>query len=184
MAKQWYALRVVSGQENKISQLIQVMVQNDELTTVGETYIPMQTAVRTRGNKQYAQKQRVIPGYILIEIDMPATGWRDIVTALRGLDGVIGFASVTSSNEKPKPLTEEDARMMLSYGREGVSGVSVRAHQRFSKGEVVNIKDGNFKSFSGTVEEVDAGRSILKVIVEIFGRNMPIELEYNQVEKV
>ena len=185
MAKKWYALRVVSGQENKISKLIKAFVDDGEISsTVGDMYIPMQTAVYSRNGKQYTQKQRVIPGYVLIEIDMPDAGWRDIISELQAIDGVIGFASVTSTGDKPKALTEEEARTMLSYGKDGSSVSPSRLRQRFSKGEVVAIKDGPFKSFNGTIEEVDTDRAILKITVEIFGRNTPIELEYGQVEKI
>ncbi len=185
MAKRWYALRVVSGQENKISQLIRVMVEHEELSHhIGETYIPMYESSRTRGGKQYTQKQRVIPGYVLLEIDMPAQGWRDIVTSMRTIGGVIGFASVTSAGDKPQPLTEEETRMMLSYGKEGTVSPVARSHQRFSKGETVKIKSGLFNFCEGTVEEVDADKATLKVVVGIFNRSLSIELKYDEVEKV
>ncbi len=187
MVKKWYALRVVSGQENKISQLIRVMVEHEELSPlIGKTYIPMYEASRMRGGKQYTQKQRVVPGYLLIEIDMPAKGWRDIVTGMRAIDGVISFASVTSAGDKPKPLTEEETRMMLSYGKEGEHAAIpvVRARQRFSKGEVVKIKSGLFNFCEGTIEEVDAEKATLKIVVGIFNRSLSIELKHDEVEKI
>lgn len=185
MAKKWYALRVVSGQENKISQLVRVMVEHEELSShIGKTYIPMYESSRMRGGKHYTQKQRVVPGYVLIEIDMPTQGWRDVVTGMRTIDGVIGFASVTSAGDKPKPLTEEETRMMLSYGKDGATSPIVRSRQRFSKGEVVKIKSGLFNFCEGTVEEVDVDKATLKVVVGIFNRSLSIDLKHDEVEKV
>ncbi len=185
MIKKWYALRVASGQENKISQLIKVKSSNGEFTDpIGETYIPTHNVIVTRKGKRYTQKKRLIPGYILVEIEMPETEWRDIVFELRSIDGVIGFASVTGAKQRPQALTEEEVRNMLQYGRESATVVAARTGQQFSKGDKVSIQSGPFNSFVGIVEEVDTKRAHLVVSVEIFGRATPIEIEFNQVEKV
>ena len=157
----------------------------DELFSieVGELHIPTETVVTSRKGKQYTQKRRVLPGYALVELDMPSVGWKSVVSEIRAVDGVIGFASSTSLGDKPQPLTEEEAKDMLRFGKEGISGKPVRMRQVFEKNEVVNILDGPFVGFSGNIEEVDEQKGTLRIMVEIFGRVTPIELSYEQVEK-
>lgn len=183
--KKWYALRVVSGQENKISKLIKSMSE-DELfpMEVGDVHVPTEIVISNRNGKQYSQKRRLLPGYILVEIDLPQTGWKNAVAALRGIDGIIGFASTISAGERPVPLTEEEARGMLQFGKDGATGTPVRVRQAYSKGESVSIVDGPFDGFSGTVEVVDGQKSTLRISVEIFGRVTPIDLTFEQVEKI
>lgn len=183
--KKWYALRVVSGQENKILKLIKSMAEDSMFSVeVGDVHVPTELVVSTRNGKQYTQKRRLLPGYALIELDMPQTGWRTLVSELRAIDGVIGFASAVSLADKPQPLTEEEAKDMLRFGKEGIAGKPVRMRQMFKQGETVNILEGPFIGFSGNVEEVDEQKSTLRVSVEIFGRVTPIDLNFEQVEKI
>lgn len=182
--KQWYALRIISGQENKVSKLIKSMVEDQMFTfEIGDIHIPVEMVASNRNGKQYLQKRRLLPGYALIELDMPQTGWHNVMHELRAIEGVIGFASVVNAGDKPQALTEEEAKGMLEFGKDGVSKKPVRVQQKYSTGEIVSIIDGPFKDFTGTIETVDSEKMHLGVSVEIFGRITPIELSFEQVEK-
>lgn len=183
--KKWYALRVVSGQENRVSKMIQSMVEDNLFSVeVGEFHIPTELVVSSRKGKQYTQKRRVVPGYALVELDMPQVGWKSAVSEIRSVDGVIGFASSSTLADRPRALSEEEAKDMLRFGKEGIAGKPVRKRQIFDKNETINILDGPFVGFSGKIEEADEQKGILRVMVEIFGRVTPIDLSYDQVEKI
>lgn len=183
--KKWYAIRVVSGQENKITKLIKSMAEDNMFPMeVGDVHVPVEIVAIMRNGKQYSQKRRLLPGYALVELDIPQVGWRKVVSALRAINGIIGFASSVGERDIPQPLTEEEALGMLQFGKEGISGKQVRVKQNFSKGESINIIDGPFVGFMGTVEEAGEQKSSLRVTVEIFGRVTPIDLTYEQVEKI
>ncbi len=183
MSKKWYIARAVSGQENKVVTLIESMKSDGDFSIeMGSLHVPTETIATSRKGKQYQQKRRLIPGYFLMEIDLPDSGWRNVVTQLRSINGFIGFANVTSQNEKPQSISEDEARSLLEYNKTGAVTKS-RSHQKFAKGEIVRIIDGPFSSFSGTVVETQEERTLLKIEVEIFGRVTPIEIDFNQVEK-
>ena len=182
--KKWYAARAVSGQENKVVNLIQSMKESGDFPfEVGGVYIPVEIISVSRKGKQYQQKRRLIPGYFLIEIDFPDIGWHAMVAQMRNIDGFIGFTSVTGKEDKPQAITEEEARGLLDYGK-GISKTTLAVKQLYAKGEVIKIVKGAFSSFNGTIVEVVAESEILRVEVEIFGRVTPIELDYVQVEKL
>ena len=185
--KEWYAIRVVSGQEKKITQLIESMTEEGEFPMeVGEVHIPTELVVSNRKGKQYSQKRRLLPGYIMVEVDLPQVGWRNAVTSLRSIDGVIGFANAVSVGEKPESLSEEEARGMLAFGRDSASGTvqATRIRQVYAVGESINITHGPFSGFGGTVESVDDEKTMVHVTVEIFGRAIQIDLSFDHVEKI
>ncbi len=184
MSKKWYVARAVSGQENKVVNLIQSMKETGDFPVeVGGVHIPVEIISMSRKGKQYQQKRRLIPGYFLMEIDFPDAGWHSMVMYLRNIDGFIGFASVTGKEDKPQPITEEEAKGLLDYGK-GASKTTLAVKQLYAKGEVIKIVKGAFSSFNGTIVEVVPESELLRVEVEIFGRVTPIELEYDQVEKI
>lgn len=183
--KKWYALRVVSGQENKIVKLVLALKQDDLLSlSVGELHIPTEKVIVERNGKKYTQKRRLLPGYIMIELEFAEEKWKDAVYSLRSIDGVIGFASTVGSDSKPQPLSEEEARSMLQYGKEGMGVKIIRSKETFLIKESVKIIDGPFDGFTGSVATVDDQKSTLRVNVEIFGRITPIDLTFEQVEKI
>lgn len=184
MSKKWYIVRAVSGQENKVVSLIQSMKESGDFAVeVGGVHIPIKMVSIARKGKQYQQKRRLTPGYFLMELDMTDADWRGIVRQLREIDGFIGFASATTQNERPQPISDEEARGLLDYSKSSADakkGTLVN----YAKGEIVKIIHGPFSSFNGTIVEIVSDKSILRIEVEIFGRTTPIELNFDQVEKL
>jgi len=144
--------------------------------------VPSEKVVETKDGKRKERMQRVLPGYILMELDLPLN-WKLVVSQIRKVQGVTGFVG-SSSDTKPVPISSEEARNLLQRMGEFKGDSNVRHKQSYSVGETVRIVDGPFDSFTGTVEEVNLDKSKLKVMVGIFGRNTPVEVEFLQVEKL
>ncbi len=185
MQQQWYVLRVVSGQEKKVVDLINTY-KNDNLFefSMGEVFLPEEEAMSTRNGKKYTRKKKVLPGYLFIELDLGEGDWSETANQLRSVEGVIGFAGATSYAQKPTPISEEEVRSMIQYTKESSQSSSNKVKQMFKEDEKVNIIDGPFNSFSGKIIKIDAEHLVLTVSVEIFGRTTPIEVAFHQVEHV
>ncbi len=184
MAKGWYVLHTFSGHENKIERTIKKMIEDGELgEAVFDIKVPSEKVVDVKDGKRKERMQKVLPGYILLEMDLPDLGWKPVCSTIRRLQGVTGFVG-SSSNAKPQPISNEEARNLLARMGEIKGDNSYRPKQSFVVGESVRIIDGPFESFTGTVEEVQDDKNRLKVMVGIFGRNTPVEVEFLQVEKV
>lgn len=183
MAKGWYVLHTYSGYEGKIERTIRMMMEDGSLgEAVCDIKVPSEKVVEVKDGKRKERIQRVLPGYILMEMDLPLA-WKPIVAQIRKIQGVTGFVG-TSPDVRPQPISAEEARNLLQRMGEIKSDSSARMKQSFSIGETVRIIDGPFESFTGTVEEVHPDKSKLKVMVGIFGRNTPVEVEFLQVEKL
>ncbi|MDR1470194.1 MAG: transcription termination/antitermination protein NusG [Spirochaetaceae bacterium] len=185
MASSWYVLQVYSGYEARIERKLRTMMESGELDKeiVRDVKVPTEETTEIRDGKKRTQVKKVLPGYILVELDLPEDKWKATCLAIRELDGVSGFVGATPIR-KPQPLHAEEARAILARSGE-IKGERVsRAHTSFSAGEQVKITDGPFDSFTGTIDEVNNDKTKLKVMVGIFGRNTPVEVDFNQVEKV
>ena len=119
----------------------------------------------------------------MLEMDLPQTGWKDVCSSIRHIQGVTGFVGNVSRNNRPIPITAEEAKNLLQQSGEIKGEKTVRIKQSYEIGDHVKIKDGPFATFSGIVEEVFADKSKLRVNVQIFGRETPVEVELLQVEK-
>jgi transcriptional antiterminator NusG len=184
MAKSWYVLHTFSGHENKIERNIKKMMEDGELgEAVTDIKVPSEKVVDVKDGKRKERMQKVLPGYILLEMDLPDIGWKQVCANIRRIQGVTGFVG-SSSNAKPQPITTEEARNLLARMGEIKGDSSYRPKQSYAVGETVRIIDGPFETFTGTVEEVQDDKNRLKVMVGIFGRNTPVEVEFLQVEKV
>ncbi|NCN04713.1 MAG: transcription termination/antitermination factor NusG [Spirochaetales bacterium] len=184
MAKGWYVLHVYSGYENKIEKTIRLMMGDGEFDdAVLDLKVPSEKVVDVKDGKRKERIQRVLPGYILIEMDLPELSWKSVCSKIRRIQGVTGFVGA-APNVKPNPIANEEARSLLARMGEIKGDSSYRPKQNFAVGEVVRIIDGPFESFTGTVEDVNAEKAKIKVMVGIFGRNTPVELEFLQVEKM
>ena len=166
----WYVIHTYSGYENAVAAAIMKAAENRRMQDlIQEVSIPMETVteVTEKGPKTYDRK--VFPGYVLVKMVMTDECWH-IVRNIRGVTGFLG------SGNKHIPLSESDIAALGVEKREIVVGYEV--------GDSVKITDGALESFLGTVEEIDLDRSKVRVVVSMFGRETPVELELDQVEPV
>ena len=167
----WYVVHTYSGYENTVMATIEKTVETRQLQDIiQQVSIPMETVteVTEKGPKTYDRK--VFPGYVLVKMVMTDDAWYII----KNVRGVTGF--VTSGSTKPTPLTEDEVLALGMERREIVV--------RYNVGDQVKITDGPLSSFLGTVEEIDAEKNKVCVVVSMFGRETPVELELDQVEVV
>jgi transcriptional antiterminator NusG len=187
MATGWYVLHTYSGYENKIEKTIRMMTSNGELdkNVVRDVKVPSEEVVEVKDGKKRTQTRKILPGYIIVEMDLPDAemGWKAPCSKIKKIQGVTGFVG-TPSDRKPQPLSGDEARAILQKSGEIKGERTVRTRQNFVAGEQVKIIDGPFESFVGTIEEVNQEKNKLKVMVGIFGRNAPVEVDLLQVEKV
>jgi len=176
VTKQWYIVHTYSGFENKVAESLQQRVQAYGMETdIGEVLVPTEDVVEMRGGRRVVTTKRFFPGYILVEMNMSDRAWH----VVKNTPKVTGFVG---AGAKPTPLTREEVDQILHQ-------VTVAAEQpkpkyTFDKGDQVRINEGPFTSFNGVVDEVNVDRNTLKVMVTIFGRSTPVELDFLQVEKL
>ena len=167
---QWYVVHTYSGYENTVKATIEKYVENRGLQDlIHEISIPLETVTEITDNGPKEVESKVFPGYVLVKMVMTDECWH-IVRNIRGVTGFLG------SGNKPIPLSESDIAALGVEKREIVVGYEV--------GDSVKITDGALESFLGTVEEIDLDRSKVRVVVSMFGRETPVELELDQVEPV
>jgi len=187
MAAGWYVLHIYSGYENRIEKTIRMMIEMGELDKeiVRDIKIPSEEVTEVRDGKKRTQVRKILPGYLLVELDLPDAefGWKATCSKIKKIQGVTGFVG-TPADRKPQPLTGDEARSILQKSGEIKGERPVRSRQAFATGEQVKIIDGPFGSFTGTIEEVNQEKNKLKVMVGIFGRNVPVEVDIMQVEKL
>ena len=187
MAAGWYVLHIYSGFENRIEKQIKKMLEKGELSKdiIREVKIPTEEIIDVKDGKKRTIVKKILPGYILIEMDLPDLdmGWKIPCSKIKKIDGVSGFVG-TQAGKKPQPLSSDEARVILQKSGEIKGERPIRSRQSFSAGEQVKIIDGPFESFIGTIDEVYPEKNKLKVMVGIFGRNAPVEVDLLQVEKV
>ena len=176
MAKRWYIVHAYSNFEKKVADAIkeQAVAQGlDELFE--EVLVPTEEVVEIRRGRKGTSERRFFPGYVLVKMDMTDAAYH----LIKNTPKVTGFLG---TENKPVPITEEEAGRILHQVQEGVE--RPRPTVSFEVGEQVRVSDGPFASFNGQIEDVDEERARLKVAVSIFGRATPVELEYGQVEKI
>jgi transcriptional antiterminator NusG len=164
-----------------------MMISMGELNkdVVRDVKVPSEEVVEVRDGKKRTQTRKFLPGYILVEMDLPNEEqlWKLACSKIKKIQGVTGFVG-TPANKKPNPLSGDEARGILQKSGEMKGERPVRARQSFNQGELVKIIDGPFETFTGTIEEVNQEKNKLKVMVGIFGRNTPVEVDLLQVEKL
>lgn len=166
----WYVAHTYSGYENTVAVSIEQAVENRNMhDLITEVTIPMETVTEITENGPKTVERKVFPGYVLVKMIMTDETWH-LVRNIRGVTGFVGAAN------KAIPLTEEEIAALGVEKREVVVGYNV--------GDSVKITDGALSSFIGTVEELDTDRGKVKVVVSMFGRETPVELELDQVETI
>ena len=185
MAKNWYILHTYTGYENKIERTIRMMLDANELNpnVVTNVKVPVEEVIEIKDGKKHSKKAKFLPGYIMLEMELPDIGWKSICSSIRRIQGVTGFVG-TNPSEKPRPISNEEAKNLLLKSGEIKGDKSVRIKQDYVVGDKVKITEGPFQTFSGVVEEINAERNKLRVMVQIFGRATPVEVDLLQVEKL
>jgi transcriptional antiterminator NusG len=176
ITRQWYIVHTYSGFEKKVSESLQQRVQAYGLQAeIGDVLIPTEDVVEMRGGKRVVSSKRFFPGYILVEMNMSDHAWH----VVRNTPKVTGFVGAGS---KPTPLTQEEVDQILLQVT--VAAEKPKPKYTFEKGDQVRINEGPFNSFNGVVDDINLDRNTLRVMVTIFGRSTPVELDFLQVEKL
>lgn len=184
MAKSWYVLHTYSGYENKIERTLRMKMDEGVFgEAIVDIKVPSEQVVEVKDGKKRVTNKKFLPGYILLEMDLPDLGWKAVVSEIRKINGVTGFVG-SAPGAKPHPISAEEARAILQKTGEIKGDRGLRPKENFVVGEMVRIVDGPFTTFTGAVEEVNLEKSRLRVTVGIFGRSTPVELDFLQVEKI
>src|SRR5689334_22597453 len=174
--KNWYIIHTYSGFEQKVADSLRSRAQAFGFADkIGQILIPTEEVVELRGGKKVTSKRLLYPGYVLVEMEMNDELWH----AVKATPRVTGFVGGGTS---PVPLTADEVNSILY--RQATSAERPRPKLSFEKNENVRIIDGPFSNFSGKVDEVNPDRNTLRVLVTIFGRATPVELDFLQVEKI
>ena len=170
MELKWYVAHTYSGYENTVAVSIEQAVENRNMhDLIAEVSIPLETVTEITDNGPKTVERKVFPGYVLVKMIMTDETWH-LVRNIRGVTGFVGAAN------KAIPLTDEEITALGVEKREVVVGYNV--------GDSVKITDGALASFIGTVEELDTDRGKVRVVVSMFGRETPVELDLDQVETI
>ena len=177
MTTRWYAVHAYSNFERKVAESIREQAKQRGLSDLfEEILVPIEKVVEVRRGRKVEGERKLFPGYVLVKMDLTDEAYH----LIKNTPKVTGFLG---SDNKPMPLPDAEAELLIRQMQEGIERGPVSSIT-FEIGEQVRVSDGPFASFNGTVEEVDDGRSRLKVAVSIFGRATPVELEFGQVEKL
>src|SRR5690348_1880876 len=172
----WYIIHSYSGFERKVKESLESRIQAFGLQEkIGRVLIPTEPVTEIRGGKKYTTERMFYPGYVLVEMDMDDHVWHVVKSTPR----VTGFVG---TGQQPTPLSAEEVNQIVYRVAESKEKPKLKV--KFEKNESVRITEGPFASFTGVVDEVNEDRETLKVMVTIFGRSTPVELEFGQVEKV
>ncbi len=175
-SKKWYIIHTYSGFEQKVAESLRSRAQAFGFADkIGQVLIPTEEVVELRGGKKVTSKRLVYPGYVLVQMEMNDELWH----AVKATPRVTGFVG---GGNTPVPLTPDEVNSILY--RQATSSDRPRPKLTFEKNENVRIIDGPFTNFTGKVDEVNTERNTLRVMVTIFGRSTPVELDFLQVEKV
>jgi transcriptional antiterminator NusG len=178
----WYVVHTLSGHENKVKETIEQQHRQQEADLpIYEVLIPVEKVSEVRQGRKTTTTRKYFPGYILVRMDLYLEDGKLNERAwyfIRETQGVIGFIG---GGDRPMPLPqhEVDALLRQATGREERAKPKIN----FAVGEAVRVRDGAFENFEGTIEDIDAERGKLKILVSIFGRSTPVELEFWQVER-
>lgn len=175
MQKKWYVFHTLSGHENKVKMNLERMVETMKLNEkIGQILIPTEEVVEYKAGEKRIVPRKKFPGYILVQMEMDDNAWHAIRNT-RGITNVGGVAV------KPPPLREDEVAQIL--GKAGVK-TPPKIKKIFEKGEPIQVSTGPFTDLTGTIIEINEERRKMKVLLSIFGRDTPVELDFEQVKKI
>ncbi|MHB1502504.1 MAG: transcription termination/antitermination protein NusG [Acidimicrobiales bacterium] len=175
----WYVVHTYAGYENKVKSNVESRIVSMNMEDrIFEVVIPMEDVVEFKNGKKVVVSKKVFPGYLLTRCDLDDDSW----SVIRNTPGVTGFVG---PGTKPTPLSRREVEGILQVKVEGSVPVKKsRPRLEYEEGETVRVKEGPFADFSGQVAEINEDQLKLKVLVNIFGRETPVELEFSQVAKL
>jgi len=175
MAKAWYAVHTIAGHENKVRDVLtrRAMVEGFWDYDVFQILIPTEQELTTRGGKRVLVDRKVFPGYILVQMNLTD----DVYKLVKSTSGVTGFVQ---SGNKPLPLEDYEVKRIMKNLESSQEAPRVA----FNRADIIRVIEGPFSDYTGKVEEVHADKEMLKVLINIFGRETPVELEFTQVERM
>ncbi len=173
----WYVLRAVSGKEAKVKEYLEAAIKHNDLlaANVGQIILPTEKYAVLRAGKRVIKEKLFLPGYVLVEANLQG----EVAHTLRFMPNVLGFLG---GLDNPTPVRQAEVNRILGTAEESAIE-NVELSVPFSVDETVKVTDGPFSGFNGVIEEVNAEKRKLKVMVKIFGRKTPLELGFMQVEK-
>ncbi|MDA8443077.1 MAG: transcription termination/antitermination protein NusG [Peptococcaceae bacterium] len=174
MEKNWYVIHTYSGYENKVKTNLEKRVESMNMEdNIFRVLVPMEDEVEIKNGKKKVAKRKVFPGYVIVEMIMTDDSWY----VVRNTPGVTGFVG---TGTKPIPLHENEVKTILKQ----MGMDEARARVDFELKQSVRVATGPFENFIGSVEEIHPDKGKLKVLVSMFGRETPVELDFSQVEKL
>ena len=175
MPKSWYAVHTIAGHENKVRDVLTRRAQVEGLWDydIYEILIPTERELQTRNNKRYEIDKKVFPGYILIQMNLSDEAFK----LVKSTSGVTGFVQ---SGNKPVPMEDYEVRRIQTNLEASKEAPKVA----WNKGETIRVVEGPFSDFTGKIEDISIEKETLKVLINIFGRDTPVELNFTQVEKL
>jgi transcriptional antiterminator NusG len=176
----WYVVHTYAGYENKVKSNLESRIASMNMEDrIFECVIPMEDVIEFKGGKRVTVQKKVFPGYLLVRCELDDDSWR----VVRNTPGVTGFVGLGA---KPTPLSRKEVESILQVQTTGTEGGPKKARHRalYEIGESVRVREGPFADFTGTIAEINDDQMKLKVLVNIFGRETPVELEFSQVAKL
>src|SRR4051794_36186612 len=176
---QWFVVHTYAGYKNKVkNNLLSRIASMNMEERIFEVVIPMEDVVEFKNGKRVVVQKKVFPGYLLVRCDLDDDSWY----VVRNTPGVTGFVGLGA---RPTPLSRKEVESILQVKVEGVEGAKkTRPRLDYESGETVRVREGPFADFTGTISEINEDQMKLKVLVNIFGRETPVELEFSQVAKL
>ncbi|MCC4115576.1 transcription termination/antitermination protein NusG [Aromatoleum toluclasticum] len=176
MTKRWYVVHAYSGFEKSVQRaLVERIARAGMQDSFGQILVPVEEVIEMKSGQKSISERKFFPGYVLVEMDMNDESWH----LVKSTPKVTGFVGGTAN--KPTPISEKEVEKIMQQMQEGVD--KPRPKVLWEMGEVVRVKEGPFTDFHGSVEDVNYDKSKLRVMVTIFGRATPVELDFSQVEK-
>jgi len=180
---QWYVVHTQSGYEKKVTANLGARIQSMNMEDrIFESVIPMEEVEEFKNGRKQTVQKKVFPGYILVRCLMDDESWY----CIRNTPGVTGFVGQSRHGQKPTPLSRREVQTFLAAKGDGTGGMPTRKKPKleYDVGESVRVKEGPFADFAGTIAEINADHMKLKVLVNIFGRETLVEMDFSQVSKL
>ena len=178
----WYVLRVAANKEMQVRDALERKVNEEGLVDIiGRIEVPTEQIKRIRGGKQTVHRRKLYPGYVFMEMEATTDG-KVQERAWFLIKGTSGVGDFIGTEGVPTPMRDTDVAKMLLEAEKPEESPSIKVE--FKKGDQIKIREGAFENFEGVVDSIDAERGIVRVVVTIFGRSTPLDIEYWQIEKI